>query len=182
MLRKIIHKDVVEFKPIIFPEDFYLIQDTAEQKPLFPKGEEPKGLKVINKSLMTTDEFGHFTSGDYSIKGFEHVFAIERKQVSDFLTYIGKGRDSTVHKMERFKDMVLTRGGWAGLVIECNEKDLFLGSSFSRMTHEHIRAALVSFDVRSHVHIYYSNSRLDIARWVLDRSVKFYNIKIESKE
>jgi DUF917 family protein len=42
--------------------------------------------------------------------------------------------------------------------------------------------ALVSFELRYGVHVYYSRCRQDIARWVLDRAIKFYKLQREVQQ
>jgi ERCC4-type nuclease len=150
------------------PPGFFLIQDTREQRPLYAPG-EIKGLEVISGTL---------THGDYSIKGFECLFAVERKQVSDFFTYIGKDRVNTTHKVEGFKEIIF-RGGFAALVVEASEADLLSGFILSRVHPEAVRQSLVSFEVRYGIHSYFSRSRVDCARWILDRAIKFYKIQSE---
>ena len=159
-----------EFKFKI-PDGFVLLQDTREQRPLFNNGVEIPGLTVVNATL------GH---GGYSIKGFEDRLCIERKAVSDFFQYIGKQRVVTTRKMECFRE-IISRGGFVGLVIEAQEADLLAGYIMSRLSPEMVRQALVSFEVRYGVHIYYSRSREDVRRWVLDRAIKFYRIQREVK-
>lgn len=158
-----------EMKPARIPEGFILLQDSREQKPLFSSGSTTEGLEVVTTTL---------THGDYSIKGFEDRFSIERKQMGDFYTYIGKERDRTTRKMEHFREMV-SGGGWVGLVVEATEADILTGYVMSRVSPETARQALVSFEIRYGVHLYYSRSRRDIARWVLDRAIKFYKIQRE---
>ena len=87
-------------------------------------------------------------------------------------------RSSTTRKMTEFAEIVQS-GGFVGLVIEATENDILLGYMMSRVSPETARQALVSFEVRYGVHIYYSRSRDDIARWILDRAIKFYRIQRE---
>jgi ERCC4-type nuclease len=156
-----------ELKPARIPDGFILVQDTREQKPLFIDATE--GLDVVTDTLPY---------GDYSIRGFEDRFCVERKQMSDFYSYIGKERTRTTRKMDQFREMVST-GGWVGLAVEASEPDLLTGFIMSRVSPETARQALVSFEVRYGVHVYYSRSRRDIRRWVLDRAIKFYRIQRE---
>jgi ERCC4-type nuclease len=150
---------VYRLKPPVIPEGFVPVQDTREQAPLFNE------LWVVDKALK---------HGDYSIKGFEDVFTVERKQMSDLYTYIGKDRKKTTVKMEHFKQFK-----FVGLVIEASEGDVLAGQSFSKLSPETVRQALVSFEVRYGVHIYYSRNRDDIRRWIVDRAVKFYKVARE---
>ena len=157
-----IHRTVL--KTFKIPNDFVLIQDTREQRPLFET--PPEGLHVVTKTLY---------HGDYSIQGFEDRFAVERKQFSDFYSYIGKERQRTVQKMEQFRAISLT-GGFAALVIEASESDILSGYYLSRVPPETARQALVSFEVHYGISVYYSKSRSDIRRWILDRAIKFYRL------
>jgi DNA excision repair protein ERCC-4 len=144
-----------------------LVVDTREQKPLFT--DPTPDLVTVAASLP---------HGDYSLQGFEDRFCIERKQVSDFFTYIGKERDRTTKKMEMFRG-IISAGGFVGLVVEASEADILSGFIMSRVSPEMARQALVSFEVRYGVHLYYSRSRRDIERWILDRAIKFYRIARE---
>jgi len=145
------------------PEGFVLVQDTREQAPLFAR--LPAGLMIKSTALEV---------GDYSILGFEDRFAIERKGISDFFGYIGKERDKTVEKMRR-----LQKCDWAGLVIEAKESDILKVQQFSQVHPEVARAALISFQVRYGVHVYFGATKSDVARYVLDVAIKFWRIAHE---
>jgi ERCC4-type nuclease len=158
-------------KPFKIPTGLVIIIDTREQRPLFstrPISHLPR-LTTIRKKV----EFG-----DYTIKGFEAEFAIERKQMSDFYSYIGKERKKTVKKMNEFKQIV-TAGGFVGLVIEASEDDVLFGYVMSKVPPEVARQALVSFRIRYGVHVYFNRSRECIERWVLDTAIKFYKVRRE---
>ena len=158
--------DTYILKPFVFPPGFKLIQDSREQLPLFPENAIPVGLQIENRCLK---------DGDYSVVGLESMVTFERKQISDFFGYIGKERDRTTRKMERFRE-IRNRGGFVGLVVEATEQDLFNGYHMSNVPCEVLRQALVSFEVRYGVHCYLSRSREDIARWLLDRAIKAYRM------
>ena len=82
--------------------------------------------------------------------------------------------------MKEFRE-IISNGGFVALVIESSESDILNGYIMSRVSPETARQALVSFEIRYGVHIYYSKSRKDIARWVLDRAIKFYKVMRETK-
>ena len=148
------------FKPnIIIPQGFLLIVDTREREPLFA-GEE----WCIRKTLK---------QGDYSIKGFEDMIAIERKSLSDLLSSLGVERkrfEAELQRMEGYE--------WKGLVIEGLEKNVYTPNYYSSLHPNSIYQSLCSMEVRG-VHIYYAESREKARWWVLSRLVKYYKHKRE---
>lgn len=152
-----------KLKPYKFPEGMVLVVDTREQAPLFKK--LPKGL------ILTRDTLTH---GDYSIRGFEEMFMIERKQISDLIPYLLKDHLKTRQKLDRCRDFL-----FKALVIEATEADILSPQLWSQATPEQIRQAMVGLELRYNMHIYYSKSRADIERWILDRCIKFYKIMRE---
>ena len=167
-------------KPFNIPNGFAIIQDTREGSALFNSNRlgtttswTPDNLVIIERALK---------DGDYSIEGYEHLFAIERKQMSDLMGYIGKERVArTMPKMLRFREMV-RNGGFVALVIEASEQDVLAGYLLSKLHPEHIRMALVSFEVRYGVRVMYQKDRRHLGRWVLDRGMKFYQIQKELEQ
>jgi ERCC4-type nuclease len=152
-----------KFKPITIPDGFVLIQDTREQLPPFTR---IKGLTIFIDTLHNRD---------YTIRGFEDKFGIERKQESDFFTYIGKERDRTIRKLK-----VLSGFEWAALVLEgMNYDDLLVQNFYSQLTPEHVRGFLTSLNVRYGIHFFAHRKREVCERWILDRAVKFYKMKRE---
>ena len=151
-------------KPTRIPHDMIAIIDTREQQPLFTP--PPLGLTCHINTLP---------HGDYSIKGFEHAFAIERKKQSDLWTYCSSEMDTrTRRKMEQF-NAIVRAGGFVGLVIEAAESDLMGGYMWSKgYNPEVVRGAICSFEIGAGVNVYYSRDRADIERWVLDRMARFY--------
>ena len=146
-------------KPHIFPDGFILVIDTREQKPLCTR------IKGLNSLVETVRD------GDYTIKGFEDKFAIERKQTSDFYGYIGKERVKTVKKLKR-----LAQFDFAALVIEASMDDLLSPNLYSSISPEVARGFLTSVNVRYGIHVYLDRSRKQIERWMLDRMIKYYKL------
>lgn len=69
------------------PESVVAIIDTREQTPL-----ELSPLRV---------EIDTLTTGDYSVRGLEHIIAIERKSLSDLLGCIGTERERFEREVQR---------------------------------------------------------------------------------
>ncbi len=160
-----------KLKPFKIPDGFIVRVDTREQDPLFLNSDlECEGSLIIQ--IMKLDH------GDYSVRGFEDKFVIERKQMSDFYSYIGKERKRTIKKMEKFRD-IIRAGGFVMLAIECSEAEIMSGNIFSTLTPEVARGAINSFRIRYGVHIYYNKERKMLERAVLDACIKFYNVMRE---
>jgi len=153
------HITNTELKPTKIPEDFVLIIDTREGLPLFKDADLP----VIHKALK---------HGDYSIRGFENTITIERKKLSDFYSYISSEMsEKTVPKMKAMVDY-----SYVGLVIEASESDVLSPQLYTNVSPELARSFLASWEVRYGFHVYYSRSRKDIERWILDRLTKFWKV------
>jgi ERCC4-type nuclease len=157
-------KAVGEYKLVgfKFPEDFVMIADTREQRPLFTRF--PPGLMIKSKTLK---------DGDYSILGFEDKICFERKGISDLFPFCSTEREKTIKKMYRFKSME-----FVGLIIEAKESEVLRFQQFTDVHPEVVRGALTSFQVRYGVHVRFGD-REDIARWMLDIMIKYFNIKKE---
>jgi ERCC4-type nuclease len=151
-------------KPTVIPEGFVLIQDTREQRPLFTR--IPKGLTIQSTTLH---------DGDYSIKGFESKFAIERKFIGDLFPYCSSERDKTVAKMKRFRSIV-DAGGWVGLCIEEKESTVYQHQNFTQVSPETVRGAIISFAIRYHVNVYFAGNRDNAARFILDHACRFFKM------
>lgn len=151
----------MQIKPVALPKDLIILVDTREQQPLF-----------TGNPQVQVDTVHH---GDYSIKGFEHLFAIERKKQGDLWTYCSSEMErKTKPKMQRFNEMVRA-GGFVGLAIEATEDDLLTGYYWAKnYKPEVVRGALKSFEVDYGVNVYYNRDRQAIERWILDRMVRFW--------
>lgn len=156
------------------PEGFTLVVDSREQLPLFTR--PPKGLTITTNTLPI---------GDYSIQGFETSVAIERKQLSDLISFVGKERNRTIEKLQWMKEL-----DFAALVIEVDEDELIhayeqtlrqeLGLYSAEQVmikSSHIRGFLISVNVKYGIHTYLERDRNEISRYILDRFIKYYNCK-----
>jgi len=84
------------------PEQITAVIDTREQLPL-----DLSPLPSVPGTLAT---------GDYSVKGLEHVIAIERKSADDMLGCIGRGRDRFDREIQRLLAYpvraIVVEAGW----------------------------------------------------------------------
>lgn len=156
----------IEPAPHIVPEGMVVVVDTREQNPLWlPK--PPKGLVLCRDTLH---------NGDYSIKGFEDKFAIERKG-ADLFPYLTSERDKTKEKLQR-----ISACDFRALVVEFSEYELLYQPQFyTNISVEVIRQSLVSFEIKYGLHVYYGD-RKDIERKVLDWMIYYYNLQRGGKK
>jgi ERCC4-type nuclease len=87
------------------PEQVVAVIDSREKLPY-----DLAPLRSVTGSLRT---------GDYSVRGLEHVIAIERKSASDLLTCIGQDRKRFDAEVKRLLAFPVR-----GLVCECSWYDL----------------------------------------------------------
>lgn len=145
------------------PEGFTLVIDTREQLPLFTDIQDRiPDLTIIHAPLAL---------GDYSIKGFTRRITVERKTISDFYAYIGRDRKRTEDKLRQ-----LSEYDFVALAIEGTEDDVLSQHLCTLLSPEHARGFLVSWEVKYGFHTYFGTRR-SIERWILDRFIKYYNLK-----
>ena len=149
-----------EPRPLTFPDDFVIVIDTREQKPLF---KNVKGLVTITQKV---------TYGDYTIQGFEDNFGIERKRIGDFYAYIARERERTIKKLAELSTL-----DFAALVIESDYDDIIQHQLFTRVHPAVAEGFLTSVNVRYDIHTFFHKDRRVIERWILKRAIKFYDIK-----
>ena len=70
------------------------IIDTREQRPV---------TLEFKKCLVMKSEPGTLYTGDYSLKGFENLVAIERKSIDDLMGCIGTQRERFEREIIRLK-------------------------------------------------------------------------------
>jgi len=155
----------MSWKPTVIPKGFVLVIDTREQQPLFTDTK----IQCVKKCLK---------DGDYSILGMEEQVTVERKKISDLVTYIinyGKGRKTTKQKLERLSAMI-----WAGLIIEASTQKLSGKIAYQRkhrITKETVRGFRASCEVKYGIPTFNSANRKELERWILDRLVRVYRGK-----
>jgi ERCC4-type nuclease len=109
-------------------------------------------------------------TGDYAIVGYEDMACVERKMLSDFDAFIGRERvEHTIPKLERMAKMA-----WSALVVEVSHRKLYGKRRYGRMTKEHVRGFLKMVAVKYGVHVFVSDDRAAIERYVLDHLAYVY--------
>ncbi|KKM82838.1 hypothetical protein LCGC14_1315600 [marine sediment metagenome] len=85
-------------------------------------------------------EPGTLVTGDYSVKGLEHLVAVERKSLDDLLRCIGCDRDRFKRELQRMRAYRFRL-----LVVEASAADLEAGEWRSKLKPAHVMGALAAW-------------------------------------
>lgn len=111
------------------PEHITALVDTREHTPW-----DLSPLQMENASLAT---------GDYSVRGLEHVVAIERKSLSDLLGCCGRQRERFDREVQRLLAYPVR-----ALIVETTWSEIEAGQWRSQLKPQHITGALVGWIAR----------------------------------
>jgi DNA excision repair protein ERCC-4 len=111
------------------PARLVALVDTREQKPL-----DLPGLAQVACTLAT---------GDYSVRGLDHLIAIERKELSDLVACCGRDRSRFDREIQR-----LLGYPHRALVVEASWQDIESANWRSKMTAKAVGASLMSWMMR----------------------------------
>jgi len=130
-----------------------IVIDTREQNPL-----------VFRDSVVKT-----LKTGDYSLEGYEHKVAIERKSAADLFQTLGKGNKMFQKELKRSCNL-----DYFGIVIESPisviQDKLFEGAHYSKMRGDVILSILFTLSIKYNVHVFFCNGRneaRDLVRGIL---------------
>ena len=137
-----------------------IVVDRREQKPLDFIGES---------------EVGSLVTGDYSLKGFEDIIAIERKSLSDLMGSMTSGRDRLNREFQRSKGLE-----YFGLVVESDFTEISKGNYRSKMAPTAAVASLLSFSVKYRIPIFFVKDRQEAAT-VVEGLLRQYLRQFEKK-
>lgn len=116
-----------------FPANFdalpCLVIDTREQAPL-----PIRRLRWVRAGLVT---------GDYSLAGAEHIFAVERKSIADLVACCGTERARFERELHRLRGCRFRR-----LLIVGSEAETLTGRYCSGMNPRSVLASVRAFEVR----------------------------------
>ena len=135
-----------------------LIIDTREQCPL-----------LFNQLDY---ESGTLKTGDYSIKGLEHLFAVERKSISDLVQSVTSGRKRFENELHRLRGFRFKR-----LLVVGNEDDVLNHNYRSKASPKSILHSLYAFECRYNVPVVFSGNEVNAAR-LIERWAYWYSREV----
>jgi len=111
---------------VLRPEDLVAIIDTREQAPL-----DLSPFSTVTDGLDT---------GDYSIRGLEHVVAVERKSLADLVACCGRERDRFERELLRLLAYPVR-----ALVVEASWADVERGDWIGKVTPKVVLSSVLSW-------------------------------------
>ena len=120
--------------------EFTIIIDTREAKPY--------SFETINP--MPLIEYKKLATGDYSVKGMEHLVTCERKSLADIFSSCGQGRERFQREFER-----LSQFRFAALVIEADLETIYrTPPSRSKIDPKNILRTIIAWHMRHNVKVW----------------------------
>lgn len=134
-----------------------IIEDTREQTPL-----------DFSPFPFVTVERATLHSGDYSVKGWESQFAIERKSLADLIGTITQGHERFERELER-----LCSFRYAAIVVEASEIDLRTGKYRSMLLPRAAVGMITAFEVRYRIPFHFCGNRMMAAQRIYELAYYF---------
>lgn len=106
-------------------------------------------------------ESGALDTGDYSIRGLEHLIAVERKNLDDLLGCIGRDRDRFKRELQRLRAYRFRM-----LVVECSAADLERGEWRSQLQPAHVLGSLAAWTAQYGLPIWLAGDHQAAGRFV----------------
>ena len=142
-----------------------IIQDSREQCP----------LRFANLPV----EVAGLTTGDYSVKGLEHDFIVERKSIPDLIGSVTSGRDRFMRELQRIK-----AHGFRRLVVIGRPEDI--ANQCRGANPRSILASVAAIDARFCPVVWIPHAEaaaLQVERWAFwtwRESLKIAGVKLET--
>lgn len=106
-------------------------------------------------------EPGTLDTGDYSIRGLEHLVAVERKSLDDLLACCGRERDRFKRELQRLRAYRFRL-----LVIEASAADLEAGDWRSKLKPAHVMGSLAAWTAQYSLPVWLAGGHDAGARFV----------------
>jgi ERCC4-type nuclease len=129
-------------------DKFVIIRDTREKD----------GWNFRASSNCHGVESVKLDTGDYSLKGFEHLIMVERKSIADLWGTLTAGKERFMKEMERAKEIPARF-----LIIEGTVAEINKGFTYSKVDPNYIFGFLISLQVKYGLHVIFAG-RKDVAQ------------------
>jgi ERCC4-type nuclease len=134
-----------------------VVVDTREQEPY---SFDDRRVGIVRRALP---------AGDYSIDGFEHAVAIERKTLDDLVKTVIRDRDRFRRELIKLSDYAL-----ACVIVEADLADVAAGAYHSGAHPHSVVGAVLSIIVDYSVPVYFCSNRQAARHFVEELLLKFH--------
>lgn len=138
------------------PLGFTILRDNNEQAPWTFDGLRHDASDKYRPMVVSIEVVSLYT-GDYSLKGYENDFTIERKSVPDLFGTLSKGRQRFEDEHERMRAMILG-GGFSCVIIE-GDLDHSLSNPPSQLNPKTVHRTFIQWNLKYRVPWYWCGSR-----------------------
>jgi len=138
----------------------YVLVDTREQKPL--RFSPELGVDCGAATLPV---------GDYSVRGYTHLIAIERKSVADLVQTLSHGRERFETELD-----LMTQYRWRAILVEGNRADVESGIYRSQMLPQSVLGSIRAIWMRWQIPTFWLGDAAGCAR-----EVAWYAHRLHSK-
>lgn len=122
---------------------FECIVDSREQSPFCFQGLKADAADG-GATLVVPTSVKYLESGDYSIRGFESLVAVERKSLQDLYNTLGQGRERFERELSRLDFMafaaVVVEAGWQQIV--------YTPPEFSKLSPKSVFRSILAYQQR----------------------------------
>jgi len=134
-----------------------IITDTREQVPYSFEG---RGVEVIRRALP---------AGDYSLEGFEHLVAVERKTLEDFVSTVIRARERFFRELRRLSGYEASC-----IVVETDLHDILRGHYLSGAHPNAILGIILSIIVDFGIPVFFCSDRQAACKFVKEFLLRYH--------
>lgn len=135
------------------PGDITILQDSREQRPL------DLTIPYEGKPFTMKSEIGSLATGDYAIKGLQHLAVVERKSIDDLISVcVGDNRERFKRELQRAKAYP-TRV----IIIEGFESNVLMGQYRSKINPLSVIGSLYKWRARYGISFQWAGDRTQAA-------------------
>jgi ERCC4-type nuclease len=152
--------------------ELIILCDTREQMPFFFRNLPIRGYKQIKTEVAT------LKTGDYSIKGLEDIFIIERKSVGDLCGTLTGGHERFMREMERMEKFkmkyIIIEGSAIDIIKHCQQYGMLNAVNTIFQT-------LIAYSYHYKIRIKLCKNRKDATEYAARKIIEFWREQNELK-
>lgn len=126
-----------------------MMNSNSKELPIIIKDTREKtGYNFRRSPTCAGMEVSKLDTGDYSIKGMEHIVCVERKSISDLYLSLGKNKERFMREVDRMQEIP-----YRFIVIDGTLDETMKGNRFSKLTSKYISSFLFKLQLIYGIHV-----------------------------